>query len=379
VRHIKQYLSYDLRLNLAFSILIAALFIVFNPFYALFFSSVINIFFKKIDHKLFLFVFALSFALMFTNRDPGTGGDVIFYIERYSKNLGIFTIPLTAEPVWTIYRKTLFFVFGGDVDLFVIFNYFLQFSLLAILSRLINRENYIIVLFVLIFFNLALLYNIYHVWRHLFAILFFFVGAYSMRARVMIYLSPLIHIVALPLAILVSKINFRVIFTLIFVVYIMTPHVFSRISSYENVGSEFLFNTYYLISAMIILILKYFQILKLNQVENRIFYALIFFICAPYFFPISGAFSVLYGRTASIFMFFNSILIAKFIIRHSVICTVFTFVFFIYRIFFSFNNPDILHTLKNLGDGRVMDIFNGIYLLTSNYDSNRWSDYISAL
>lgn len=355
-----------------------ALFIVFNPFYALFFSSVINIYCKKIDYKLFSFVFALSFALIFTNKDPATGGDVLFYIERYSEHLGILTEDFV-EPVWVIYRNTLFFVFRGDVDLFVLFNYFLQFSLLAIISRLINRENYIIVLFALIFFNLSLLYTINQVWRHLFAMLIFFVGVYSMRAKVLIYLSPLLHIVTLPFMIIASRISFKIIVTLIFIIYLMTAHIFSRILSYEDVVVQFDVNPYFLISAIMIFILKYFQIIKLNYIENRIFYALILFVCAPYFFQISAFISVIYDRTAIIFMFFISIQIAKLIIRHSVMSTVFIFVYFIYRMVFSFTNQVILHNLKDLGDGRVLDIFNGIYLLTSNYDSNRWLDYISVL
>ena len=106
--------SYDLSLNIAFNMLIVALFIVFNPLYALFFSSLINIFCKKINFKLFSFVFALSFALIFTNRDPGSGGDVLYYIERFSDNIGYFEGLKTGEyiePLWVMYGNIQFFVF----------------------------------------------------------------------------------------------------------------------------------------------------------------------------------------------------------------------------------------------------------------------------
>ena len=131
------------------------------------------------------------------------------------------------------------------------------------------------------------------------------------------------------------------------------------------------------VAVMGIFILKYLQLIKLNYSENRFLYALLVFVCIPFFLEISSAASVLYGRWGAIFMFFSSIMFAKLVIRNNVFSAVFIIFYFIYRIGFSFNNPDILLNLMYLGDGRPLYIFNGIFLLINGYDSDRYLSYMT--
>jgi hypothetical protein len=368
--------SYNIKLNITLTILIVILFIIYNPFYALFLSAMINVMYKKINYKVFSFVFALSFALIFTNRSVGGSGDDIGnYISLYQSDMDIFRTNLFIEPFWVIYNKILLFVFRGNIDLFVGFNYFIMFLMLIIISRSVNKDNYIVVSFFLIYFNLGILYAIYHLWRHSYALLILYVGIYNIRARGLIYFAPLFHIVSLPLM-FATKITIKNIAPLIIISYILYIYMHNKVDSYSasNIDAARV-NTYIVLSAIIIFILKYLQLIKLNQIENRVFYGLITFAFAPIILEIP---SIAYGRATYIFMFFNSIIIAKLVVRTGVWGIALIPIYIVYRLGFSFTNPDIMHFLKYLGDDKPLFLFNGIALLLNDYDINRWSDYMSA-
>ena len=99
----------DLRIKFIFHACIFIFFLIFNPFYALIFSSLINVVYKKIGFIFFSILFALSFALIFTNRDPQFGGDVLFYLERYKDISFLDSIRVNGfiEPGWELYSRTL--------------------------------------------------------------------------------------------------------------------------------------------------------------------------------------------------------------------------------------------------------------------------------
>jgi len=225
--------SYDLKLNLTLTLLIVILFFIFNPFHALFFSALTNVVYKKIDYNIFSFIFAFSFALIFTNRAVGPGDDVSNYISLYRNDLDIINPSHIIEPLWVIYNKIQLFIFRDDIDSFVIFNYFIMFLLIIFISKSLNKKNYIIVSFFLLFFNLGILYAVFHLWRHSFALLIFFVGIYTIRASFFIFLAPLFHVAALPLTI-ATKWNYRNILPLLLITYILYIYMYDKINLYSN-------------------------------------------------------------------------------------------------------------------------------------------------
>jgi len=220
----------DLPFKIISTLLISIFFLVFNPFYALLFSSLVSLFYKEINFKIFSFLFALSFALLFTNRDLKStydASDVAMYVTRYAYDIGFFDKlnNFDIEPFWIIYTKFLSIIFNGDMDLFVLFNHFLLFLLLAIIARKISKKNYVITLFCLVFFNLAVLLGIHQVWRNTFAILLIFIGVYSTRSKFLIYTAPLVHSATLPLLVIARKIDYKVIIFSILVLVIMNEYI----------------------------------------------------------------------------------------------------------------------------------------------------------
>ena len=216
---------------LLLTLLIAVFFIFLNPFYALALASVINLFFKRINPIIFAFLLSLSFALLFSSRDPATGGDVMFYILRYSGNQGIiYSLSLAfVEPLWSVYELIMGIILTKNQDLYVLSSYFLLFLLLTILARKISRDKYIIVLFCLVLFNLGILYGIFQLWRNSFAFLLFFIGIYSSRAKILIYLSAFVQVITIPFIIISSKINLKVIIAIAIILLIMSSYIFEKI------------------------------------------------------------------------------------------------------------------------------------------------------
>ena len=363
----------NFKANVASNILVILFFIFFNPFYAVFFSSVINIFNKKVNFTIFSFVFSFSFALIFTIRDPSVGADVVNYVEIF-KNIKFAEF---IEPFWKLYSKFLFYIFRGNVDIFVIFNFFILFLMTAILSRLLSKENFVIALIAILFFNLTLLGNMFQVWRHTFAMLLLFLGIYSKRTSIWIYIAPALHIVMLPFTLVLSKVNFKIILTITLIAYFMLNHIIFKSQAYGTEINIIEPDVYFLISAIMIFIFKFLKLLELNQIETRLFYFFVLFVSIPYFLDVSSYAYIIYERSIGIFYLFISIMVAKLIISNNLVSAIFIFVYFVYRMLFAFNNPDILQSLVYLNDGRPMYIFNGIFLMISDYDMTRWSEYTS--
>jgi hypothetical protein len=355
-------------------------FICFNPFYALVFSSILNIFSIRIHFNTYAFLFSLAFALLFTNRDPATGGDVLFYILRYIDNTSFVHSVFNgiSEPIWGLYERIASILISGSIDLYVLLTYFLLFLLFAILAKSISRDKYVIVLFIIIFFNLSFLYGAFQIWRNTFAILLLFIGIYSSRGKILLYFSPLIQVITLPFVFLAQKFNFKSTLIFIFIGVILTSYIAGKFPAFSGAKEEINTNFYFVAIAIMIMTLSSLKLIQLNYIEKKIFTAMILFIVFPFFLysEVASVFSIVYQRTETIFMFFGSIIVAKIVIKNYLISIGFIFTYFIYRFLFSFKNPDIFLNLIHIGDERPLYIYNGIYMLINGYQSNRWSEYV---
>ena len=361
------------------NLLIVIFFICINPFYVLALSSIINVFSNRINPNLFTFLFSLSFSLLFFNKFPGASGDGLYYLLRYIENFGFNErVNLVSnEPLWTIYEILASFILRGHEDLFILLTYFLLFLLLVILSRAISKEKYIIVLFCLLLFNLQLLYGVYQIWRTYFAVLLFFVGAYSIRASLLIYLTPLIHVMTLPFVIIISKINYKFILLFTLIAISLFPYILDKFNDYQgSSGSSQGLILNFIIFAFMIGIVKILKLIKFSHIENRILYVFIVFTFLPLFIDLTDAFHVLYSRSFSLFLLFTSIIVARVVISHKLFSYVFIFIYSIYRFMFSFNDPRIMHSLGSIGDGSPMYTYNGIWFLLENFNLSRYSDFI---
>ena len=69
------------------NLFVVLLFVFINPIYALFFCGFLNLTSSRINFRIFSFMFALSFALLYLLKDynieSGMGQDVNFYITSF--------------------------------------------------------------------------------------------------------------------------------------------------------------------------------------------------------------------------------------------------------------------------------------------------------
>ena len=169
--------------------LIILIYLVFNPFIALFFSIYLN---KKIKliNNLNLFFFSFSFAYLFFSREIGVNfyeyatDDVEVYVEFYKSvsatNFSVlfnnfFTNPSGNEPIYLIFIKLLNFISFQNTSVFIFLHYFILFYLLYFLVKKISvRYAPLLILFYFFTFPISL-YSIAHVWRQQIAIFLFFI------------------------------------------------------------------------------------------------------------------------------------------------------------------------------------------------------------
>lgn len=169
--------------------LIILIYLVFNPFIALFFSIYLN---KKIKliNNLNLFFFSFSFAYLFFSREIGVNfyeyatDDVEVYVEFYKSvsatNFSVlfnnfFTNPSGNEPIYLIFIKLLNFISFQNISVFIFLHYFILFYLLYFLVKKISvRYAPLLILFYFFTFPISL-YSIAHVWRQQIAIFLFFI------------------------------------------------------------------------------------------------------------------------------------------------------------------------------------------------------------
>lgn len=169
--------------------LIIILYLVFNPFLALFFSIFLNRnsnSFKKIN----IISFSFAFALLFFSREIGVNfyeyatDDVEVYIEffksisstDFSSLLNqFFTNPSGNEPIYLAFIKILNIITFQNISAFIFLHYFILFYLLYVfVSKISVRFAPLLILFYFFSFPISI-YSIAHVWRQQIAILLLYI------------------------------------------------------------------------------------------------------------------------------------------------------------------------------------------------------------
>ena len=208
----------------AINIFVVLLFLLLNPLYAISICAVLNLVNSRINFRLFLIMFALSFASFYFLRDWNIGSDAIHYVRSYQAADSISLSDIFHRFVLKPQGGELFFytyiwlfrkLFGYHVDFFAFFNYFLIFSLTAYLGKAVDRKRFAVVTLCIIFVDSGLLGNAFEVWRHTIAALLFLIGIFLFEtnkhrrlSRSLMYSSALFHLVTLPLVILYEFFTF---------------------------------------------------------------------------------------------------------------------------------------------------------------------------
>ena len=200
------------------NLVITILFMVLNPLYALFITTVYSVITNKVSNLLIGALYVLSFSLIFTNQFFLDGSDLGGYIDMYKKtefnNIASYFQNFLQnvngrEFLWFFYCLLIGELTSFNPEVFVFTTYLIIFSLSAYLAFLVcenGRYNFSLMLFSLIFFELTFLDVGYDLWRNIISILVFFVGVmryFSFQSiiipRVLIYSSVFFHITILPL------------------------------------------------------------------------------------------------------------------------------------------------------------------------------------
>ena len=195
--------------------LVVFLFLFVNPIYALFFCAFLNLTSLRINYWVFSFMFTLSFALLFFLKDYSpdnfpNNSDIVFYIQQFKiiHNLSWSEIfyqfiskPHGNEPLFWIYYKVAWILLSGSTILFVFFHYFITFSLIVYIAKIVDANKFVILSLCILLVNFSVFITLFQAWRHTFAFLLLFIGILSFDIknrkwfpRIMIYSSMLVHI-----------------------------------------------------------------------------------------------------------------------------------------------------------------------------------------
>ena len=213
------------------NLFVALLFVLINPLYAISICAVLNFMNNRINFLLFSIMFASSFGLFYFLRNWSFGYDAIAFLKSYQvADSHSFTDifyrfvqnPSGNEPLWTIYLWLSRNIIGNHVDFFAFFHLFIMFLLTAYLGKVVDQKRFVVVIACILFVSTGFLSTFYEIWRHIFALLLFFIGIFLLEAdrhrrlaRGLMYSSALFHVVAIPLVAvyefftLCNKINAR--------------------------------------------------------------------------------------------------------------------------------------------------------------------------
>jgi hypothetical protein len=201
--------------NLSINLIVLWIFLIFNPLFAIFVTTGISLFTKRLNYLMVSILYALSFSLMFANQIYSGPSDIWSYVKMYesissdhytySNIINIFfTIQLKHKDIlWFFYLLFLGDLSNYNANIFVLSTYALIFSLSAILANLISdkgRYNPILILFSLVFIELSLLVHGYNQLRIIIGSLILLIGLVIYNpektkffARVFIYSAGFIH------------------------------------------------------------------------------------------------------------------------------------------------------------------------------------------
>jgi hypothetical protein len=197
-------------------ITISVFFIILNPYYLIFLTSIVNIFIK-IENRFLPFFIALGLSLFWSSRPIGgiwEGGsdDVAGYIEIFKNisNSQILSIinellinPKGNEPLFIVYNLIISAI-TMDEKIFVWITYLIIASLTIAAAIILSRRYYLLALSILLFgVGGYAEQSVLHLWRSTISSLLFFIGAamcvnkYS-HYKILLGSSCIFHIAALP-------------------------------------------------------------------------------------------------------------------------------------------------------------------------------------
>jgi hypothetical protein len=196
-------------------LLCVLLFLVVNPFLALFLVAVIS-FFVRVPLLFFLCSAGPTFALFFFRREYGmdwysvaSGDDVPAYISLYDANYGytfsdllkrFIEAPNGNEILWHAPWSFLLNGFDAGDQTFVFLHYLANFLSLIVALRLLSRRYWIALMVVYFFLTPLTVVGIAHIWRQQLAFALFLSGValkYERRSRTgewLIHASPFMHV-----------------------------------------------------------------------------------------------------------------------------------------------------------------------------------------
>jgi hypothetical protein len=204
-----------LQARLLASLLCALLFLVVNPFLALFLIAVTS-FFIRVPLLPFLCSAAPAFAVFFFRREYGmdwypgvSGDDVPSYIGLYEGNYGytfadlwgrFIAAPNGNEILWHAPWWFLQNTFSVSNESFVFLHYLANFVALILTLRLLSRRYWIVFMVVYFFLTPLTVDGIAHIWRQQLAFSLFVSGValkYERGSRAggwLIHISPFMHV-----------------------------------------------------------------------------------------------------------------------------------------------------------------------------------------
>lgn len=213
---IEQKANFYISNKIILSAFLGAVFLVFNPFFALFISALISIKFELPKFS-FLLISCISFSMFFYLREydviwSASSDDVPTYVLLYFSNKGISFVeifyrflqsPGNNEPLWHFPFWILLNIFKGSESTFIFIHYFLIFFLLFFSLIFLSNRYFIILIFGYFFLAPVALDSVFHIWRQQIASSIFLLGTISYfvkknrKGLYLIFLSPLIHLVCL--------------------------------------------------------------------------------------------------------------------------------------------------------------------------------------
>jgi hypothetical protein len=212
-----------------FAVGVIFIFLLFNPFLALFCLSLISLFFR-VPKPVFVISATLAFTCFFFFRDYGmtwadgaSSDDIPTYILLYYTNQGIpfgevfskfLSSPGNYEPLWHAPFWVWLNVFNGGEKSFIFINYLLIFTFLFCALAAISSRYFILLALAYFFLTPGSIDSIFHIWRQQLSFGVFLWGCaqYLIKSKktglFLIFITPLIHLVCIYFVIIFIVYNF---------------------------------------------------------------------------------------------------------------------------------------------------------------------------
>ena len=177
------------------NLFVVLLFVFVNPIYALFFCAFLNLTTLRINYWIFSFMFILSFTLWFYINDYSNytnDSDFQAYINIFKTTNDIswsqiffrfVDSPHGNEPFFWVYVKLIRTLLTNNASVYVFFQFFTIFTLIAYLGKIINANKFVIIILCILFSNFAAIIEIAQQWRHILGFFIFFIGVIFLDRR----------------------------------------------------------------------------------------------------------------------------------------------------------------------------------------------------